>query len=146
MWLAADLEQRSPLRIVLNDETGDIVFSESASTALFRIVQESLTNVVRHAPTATEVRIDFRCNASMCDLSTEDDGVSAEPQRPQRRSAGAPPSSGLAGIRVASASGCRSASILDPCDKHFSRAVTNNLAGEGFRLARRQPISTDIQG
>jgi signal transduction histidine kinase len=96
-WLVADLQQRSPLRIVLNDETGDTVFSETASTALFRIVQESLTNVVRHARSATEVRIDFRCNASMCDLLIQDDGVSIEPL--VRRSADMPASSGLASIR-----------------------------------------------
>ncbi|MGG1947303.1 PAS domain S-box protein [Trinickia sp. NRRL B-1857] len=96
-WLVADLQQRSPLRIVMNDETGDMVFNENASTALFRIVQESLTNVVRHAPTATEVRIDFRCSASMCDLSIQDDGVCVKP--PGQRSVGAPASSGLASIR-----------------------------------------------
>ncbi|WP_434668375.1 ATP-binding protein [Paraburkholderia sp. A3BS-1L] len=53
--------------------------------------------MARHAGAATEVRINFRCTASMCDLSIQDDGTPIASGDP--RPAGATPSSGLASIR-----------------------------------------------
>ncbi|MFX1695456.1 sensor histidine kinase [Paraburkholderia sp. A1RO-5L] len=96
-WLVDDFRQHSHLRVELRCDASEIVFNDAASTALFRIVQEGLTNIARHAGAATEVHIDFRCNASMCDLLIQDNGapIASGDSRP----AGATPSSGLASVR-----------------------------------------------
>lgn len=55
-WLAEDFTgfAHIPCELVMNN--GDITLSEFAATAVFRIIQESLTNVARHAA-ATQVEI-----------------------------------------------------------------------------------------
>lgn len=96
-WLVDDFRQRSRLSIDIASDAQDVVFNEAASTAIFRIVQEALTNVVRHAHRATAVSIEFMCTATMCDVAIRDNGVALE-----SGSAGAegrPSPSGLAGIR-----------------------------------------------
>jgi signal transduction histidine kinase len=57
---------------------------------VYRIVQESLTNVLKHAehPTSAEVRLAYRC--PYVDLSIEDDGRSTD---------GHPDGHGLCGMR-----------------------------------------------
>jgi PAS domain S-box-containing protein len=54
-WYIAGLKQRSGLGVELHiaDDFGRL--SEEAEMAIFRIVQESLTNVLRHAGTATAI-------------------------------------------------------------------------------------------
>ena len=48
--LVADLQQQHPLKVSLEaDEVAGIRLSEAAETAVFRIVQEALANVVAHA-------------------------------------------------------------------------------------------------
>ncbi|WP_413215970.1 sensor histidine kinase [Paraburkholderia kururiensis] len=96
-WLADDFRQRSGLHVELHFENVNVEFNDTASTALFRIVQEGLTNIARHARAATEVQIDVQCGASMCDLSIQDNGAPVQPAA--RQGTGAPRSSGLAGIR-----------------------------------------------
>lgn len=97
-WLAEDFRQRSGLRVALHSDAQDLVFNEAAATALFRIVQEGLTNVARHAREATAVKIDLTCSAAMCDLSIRDDGIGAS-RTHEERPEEAPSPSGLAGIR-----------------------------------------------
>ncbi|MBO9523502.1 MAG: sensor histidine kinase [Nocardioidaceae bacterium] len=50
----------------------------SVDTALYRLAQESLTNAVRHAPSATRVGIDVRREGDVVRLRVSDDGQ-AEP-------------------------------------------------------------------
>ncbi|WP_311768303.1 PAS domain S-box protein [Burkholderia stagnalis] len=95
-WLIDDFRQRSGLQVLLHVEIRNATFNDAASTALFRIVQEGLTNIARHAHNPTEVRITFCCSESLCDLSIEDDG---QPIASTDRVTGAAYSSGLAGIR-----------------------------------------------
>jgi PAS domain S-box-containing protein len=95
-WLVADFRLRSGLRVLLRIDTQDVVFNDESATALFRIVQEGLTNIARHAKGVTEVTIDLTCTVGMCNLSILDDGVElAHPNL----TAHTPGSSGLVGIR-----------------------------------------------
>lgn len=99
-WLVDDFRRRSGLHIALVAETQDATFNEAASTALFRIVQESLSNVLRHALGATSVTVTLICAISICDLKIVDNGTAAHPPdadepEPARDR---PPPSGLAGI------------------------------------------------
>nr|WP_309477081.1 PAS domain S-box protein [Trinickia acidisoli] len=96
-WLVDDFRQRSRLRIDIASNAEDVAFNESGSTAIFRIVQEALTNVVRHGHCATAVQIDLMCSAAMCDVAILDNGIAIE--TPAAEQAGRPSPSGLAGIR-----------------------------------------------
>ena len=96
-WLVDDFGQRSGLRAVVTGDAADIRFNDAAATALFRIVQEGLSNVGRHAREASTVVVDLSCSAAMCDLVIHDDGAPGAPAEPASTSA--PRASGLTGIR-----------------------------------------------
>lgn len=73
-WLARDAARRMDIGISvqLGDEEPPV--GERAAIALYRIVQEALTNVARHAR-ATEVRIEMRADGNELMLSIRDNGV-----------------------------------------------------------------------
>jgi signal transduction histidine kinase len=60
------------------DEYGEISLPDHCATAFFRILQESLTNVVRHA-NATRVVVELRLNAGWLSLSVRDNGCGLPP-------------------------------------------------------------------
>lgn len=51
--LAAEFEQRSGLAVTYNDNEFDCHLVDGAAVSLFRIVQECLTNIERHAQAKT---------------------------------------------------------------------------------------------
>ena len=72
-WLARQTEQRSQLRCRLSaDAPADL--PSDLSTIAFRIVQEALTNVVRHAR-ATEVEVTMAVRGGQLAIAVSDDGV-----------------------------------------------------------------------
>lgn len=77
-WLAQDLESHSDIccRLDLGDE--EISMNDSQATVVFRVVQESLTNVARHAK-ASEVVITLRKVNGQLRLKIQDDGCGFEP-------------------------------------------------------------------
>ncbi|MDR5791330.1 MULTISPECIES: PAS domain S-box protein [Caballeronia] len=81
-WLVCDYRRRYDLTIHLDIEGDEDGFEATASTSLFRLVQEALTNVVRHAR-ASEVRIAIGCAYARCTLTIEDDGRGADIERPR---------------------------------------------------------------
>ena len=95
-WLIDDFRQRSRLSIGMATNAEDVVFNDAASTAIFRIVQEALTNVVRHAHGATAVDVALICTATMCDVAIRDNGTGIDAAADEQ---GRPSPSGLAGIR-----------------------------------------------
>jgi signal transduction histidine kinase len=72
-WLAQEFETRTGIRCELAEAIGDGAIAPAISTALFRILQESLTNVARHAG-ATRVAIDLRREDRAIQLDVRDDG------------------------------------------------------------------------
>ncbi len=72
-WQAGELSRRSGLVIDLDLQAAGRVESDAAATALFRIVQESLTNVTRHSG-ATCVEIALREEGDELVLTVSDDG------------------------------------------------------------------------
>jgi signal transduction histidine kinase len=71
-------EERSAVSCVFH-HTGLLDdLGEDADTALYRVTQEALTNVMRHAG-ATQVRIQLRRGAAEVDLRIEDDGRGFDP-------------------------------------------------------------------
>jgi signal transduction histidine kinase len=69
-----DVERRSHLRCVLDSQVSDVPIAADAATALFRILQEALTNVIRHAA-ARRVDVTLTADDEAVALVIQDDGV-----------------------------------------------------------------------
>lgn len=72
-WQAAEFARRSHIEVRLDLQAAELVDTDTVATALFRIVQESLTNVVRHA-VATRVDISLVANDDSLVLTIKDNG------------------------------------------------------------------------
>jgi PAS domain S-box-containing protein len=89
-WLANDFEQMSGLecRTKLDLPEGEPVLSAEQATSLFRIVQESLTNVARHAR-AHKIEITLKARPEHLAITIRDDGIGlAQEGLPATRSLG----------------------------------------------------------
>jgi PAS domain S-box-containing protein len=72
-WLVDEFQKRNGIRCVVKVEDGEIGLAEDRSIVLFRILQESLTNISRHA-NARNVEISLRGDATHVRLDVKDDG------------------------------------------------------------------------
>lgn len=79
-WQATAFEQRAEIRCEVHLDPGEIVPSQDRDTALFRIFQEALANVGRHAE-ASHVRVTLRSNAGELMLVVSDDGKGISPDQ-----------------------------------------------------------------
>jgi signal transduction histidine kinase len=77
-WQVNQFQRRTGIQCEVHDEHGEISLPDHCATAFFRILQESLTNVVRHA-NATRVMVDLRLNAGWLSLTVKDNGVGLPP-------------------------------------------------------------------
>jgi PAS domain S-box-containing protein len=68
-----DVERRAAIRCLLSTPSGDVPIDGDRATALFRILQEALTNVVRHAG-ASRVDVSLTVGAGRVRLVVHDDG------------------------------------------------------------------------
>ncbi len=91
-WLVQNVVQRAGLSCELHVDAACDALGEPYSTALFRVMQESLTNVVRHAR-AQRVDVRIERNGEQAVLTVVDDGVGME-----REAQNKPRSFGLRGI------------------------------------------------
>ncbi|MFZ6872905.1 MASE3 domain-containing protein [Undibacterium sp. Di27W] len=91
--LQKDFSQRHGIDSELQANEEQLALDDARSTTIFRIVQESLTNVARHAD-ATEVQIVFERSPDMLSFSITDNGkgIEADEMRKSR-------SFGLVGMR-----------------------------------------------
>lgn len=123
-WLVNDFRHRSGLdcRLRMPHDAGFCRIDSETGVVLFRIVQESLANVLRHAKASyVEVALDEMDH--MVTLSIEDNGVGITPQN--RSKAG---SFGLIGI----------AERVDALQGHFH--IQDFETGAGTRLSVRLPL------
>jgi len=72
-WLVEDFRNRTHIQCKFFSDVERSVLDTDLSTALFRILQETLTNVIRHAQ-ATHVTIDIHEDAGTIVLQVEDNG------------------------------------------------------------------------
>ncbi|MGO4377819.1 PAS domain S-box protein [Pseudoduganella sp. RAF19] len=81
-WYAEQVQQRTGLRCVCDiaPELSDLAVDAERSTMLFRIAQEALTNVVRHAQ-ATEVRVSAARDGGAVLLTVKDNGKGIDKTR-----------------------------------------------------------------
>jgi PAS domain S-box-containing protein len=91
-WLVQNFTQRTGVACTL-DAVEDIELREPYATAVFRMVQESLANVAKHAK-ATRVSVMVMRSRDAIRLEVQDDGVGFDTAAPRQAS-----SLGLAGLR-----------------------------------------------
>jgi len=72
-WLVEEFRKRSGIACRVKVESEDIDLAEDRSIVVFRILQESLTNISRHAD-ARNVEISLRSDATHVRLDVKDDG------------------------------------------------------------------------
>ncbi|HZX33311.1 MAG TPA: sensor histidine kinase [Rhodocyclaceae bacterium] len=92
-WLAEDFSLRWEMPCRLELDADDILLDDTRATALFRIIQESLTNVARHAA-ASEVVISLGRQESLLRLTILDNGCGFDPAVVAKK-----PGFGLQGMR-----------------------------------------------
>jgi signal transduction histidine kinase len=73
-WQIAEFKRRTGIACELIDEPKEVVLNDHAATAFFRILQESLSNIVRHAH-ATSVRIELKCSGKLLTMTVSDNGI-----------------------------------------------------------------------
>ena len=80
-WQAREFEQHSGIACRIRSQPDDIVLDQARSTALFRIFQETLTNVARHAH-ASRVEVVLATNlAGGVEMIVSDDGKGITPEQ-----------------------------------------------------------------
>jgi signal transduction histidine kinase len=121
-WLARDFTRRSNVPVELQITGSLDSLTDQHRTCIYRVVQEALTNCVRHAR-ATAIGVVVRARDDHIDVSVSDDGVGLDPSR---RAAGF----GLRGIeeRVRELGG--TITLL-------------SAAGQGATLAIKLPVVTE---
>jgi len=92
-WLIDGWQRRTGLAISIDADPVACVLNDAAAVTVYRIVQEALTNVLRHAQ-ASRVHIRLRNTASELIVTVEDDGRGLAPGDIDKRE-----SSGLLGMR-----------------------------------------------
>jgi signal transduction histidine kinase len=73
-WLGADFRRHSGIRCDVSVDVTESRIGPKSTTALFRIIQEALTNVVRHA-SASRVTVRLREMGSDLEAMVADDGT-----------------------------------------------------------------------
>ncbi|WP_175948396.1 PAS domain-containing sensor histidine kinase [Burkholderia pyrrocinia] len=122
-WLVNDFTRRYKITVDRDIAPVDTAFTSTGATTLFRIVQEALTNVARHAD-ATNVKLALKVEDGYCMLRIADNGHSAPENGRDMRDR---PSFGLIGIR-------ERARMLD------GTVTLDNRTGAGFTITVTQPL------
>jgi signal transduction histidine kinase len=84
---AREWQQRTGIDTEVRFSSSDLELNPKQSIALFRIVQESLTNVVRHA-NASHVVISGSAGSGSLALQIEDNGIGFDPEIATKKSLG----------------------------------------------------------
>jgi signal transduction histidine kinase len=72
-WQANDFQNRTGIRCEVNSTLSESMPDQTVSTTLFRIFQETLTNIIRHAG-ATEVKVDLNESDGQIIMRVSDNG------------------------------------------------------------------------
>lgn len=72
-WQTEEFQNHTGIHCTFFSNVDDIHLDQHRATAIFRILQESLTNVIRHA-NATEVTVRLRVSNGQLKLTVEDNG------------------------------------------------------------------------
>jgi PAS domain S-box-containing protein len=78
-WQGEEFEKRSAIHVEFNNKAGDILLQPDVVTAIFRIYQELLTNVARHA-NASLVKVFLQKRDDSVFFSVKDNGIGFNPE------------------------------------------------------------------
>ncbi|HNY65847.1 MAG TPA: PAS domain S-box protein [Deltaproteobacteria bacterium] len=92
-WQAEEFQKRTGIRYRINVTPEDLSLGSEHSTAVFRIFQETLTNISKYAH-ATEVKISLAERAGVFEMTVSDNGVGITREQMEN-----PKSFGLMGIQ-----------------------------------------------
>jgi len=92
-WLVQEYAESTGIVCTLHLPADEISLDEDRAMGVFRIVQESLTNVLRHSG-AHRVDITLRCVANTCEVEIQDNGKGFDPGNINK-----PNSFGIVGMR-----------------------------------------------
>jgi two-component system sensor histidine kinase UhpB len=92
-WLVQGFTERSGIPCELTIDEGELDLGEPYASAVFRILQESLTNIAKHAQ-ASRVDMTVRRRGGAVDIAVSDNGRGFSPEDPRK-----PNSFGLMGLR-----------------------------------------------
>jgi PAS domain S-box-containing protein len=95
-WHAGQVSERAGFAVQVDVPKSDVSVDGAGAIVLYRVLQEALTNVARHAR-ATQVSVTLRERAPHVTLEVKDDGTGFDPEAPTR-------SFGLLGMRERTAS------------------------------------------
>ena len=129
-WYAGEVEDRSSLRVDVIVEGERQELSPEVKTGLFRVAQEALTNVIKHAD-AEHVVVRLFYGLDDVQLSVEDDGIGFNPNI--IRGDSSRPAWGLRGME-------ERATLLDGTYKLVSQD------GQGTTIIVRVPYQVEIEG
>ncbi len=87
-WLIRQMESRGAIRyrLTLDSEAPDLGLDQRQTSAIFRVLQESLSNIVRHAQ-ASEVEVALAQDADAIVLRISDNGIGMQPGDHGKRAA-----------------------------------------------------------
>ncbi|MGC8517635.1 MAG: sensor histidine kinase [Steroidobacteraceae bacterium] len=85
-WLVSGFRKLHSFDVQLRIEPAQLQVAEPGATVVFRVLQEALTNIVRHAH-ATHVQIEILQSAAQLTLCVRDDGRGFDPEVPRRADA-----------------------------------------------------------
>lgn len=79
-WLLKQFERRNNLKckLIVVDDSGNASLDTGQTAAIFRIIQESLVNVVRHAK-ASEVTVSLNLKVDLLTIIIADNGIGMQP-------------------------------------------------------------------
>jgi PAS domain S-box-containing protein len=121
-WLVQNFSNRTGIDCVLDADEEDLDLQDPHATAVFRVIQESLTNIAKHAE-ATRVAVRARREGGEIHLTIEDNGRGFAAGGPRK-----PGSYGLVGLR-------ERAILLD------GAVSVESEAGRGTRIDMRLPLA-----
>jgi PAS domain S-box-containing protein len=73
-WLISDFRERTAIRCRFHSNLQHMNIDPKASTIIFRLIQETLTNIMRHSG-ASSVSIDMRKTSTRLNIEVKDNGV-----------------------------------------------------------------------
>jgi PAS domain S-box-containing protein len=83
-WLLSEFEERTRVRCLLHAPREHFALDDMRGTAVFRILQESLTNIARYAQ-ASEVKVRIELVNSTLEMDIRDNGVGFDPTEVKSR-------------------------------------------------------------
>ncbi len=124
-WYAGEVQSRLPLNITVEIDGEPRPIEPAANTALFRVAQEALTNVVKHAQ-ATNAQYGYPICPAMVRLQVKDDGCGFDVRTQAQR-----PAWGLLGME-------ERATLLG------GNVVVQSQPGQGTRIEMTVPYQLEV--